>query len=53
MWVQRYGSNLVLGILVVLTLLFLLLESWVLFGIFLALSLGSIFVRGVIRSTGR
>jgi len=37
----------------VLALLFLLLTSWFLFAIFLALTLAALFVRGVRRSTGR
>jgi len=52
-WLQRLGSTAAVVLFAALTLLFLLLTSWFLFGIFLVLTLAALFVRGVRRSTGR
>jgi hypothetical protein len=47
------GSTPAVVLFAVLALLFVLLNSWVLFAIFLALTLAALFVRGVRRSTRR
>jgi hypothetical protein len=52
-WLQRLGSTPAVALFAALALLFLLLNSWVLFSIFLVLTLAALFVRGVRRSTGR
>ncbi len=52
-WLQRLGSTPAVVVSASLALLFLLLTSWVLFAIFLVLTLAALFVRSVRRSTGR
>jgi hypothetical protein len=47
------GTTPVVVLFAALALLFLLLTSWVLFSIFVVLTLAALFVRGVRRSTGR
>jgi hypothetical protein len=52
-WLQRLGSTPAVLLFAVLAVLFLLLTSWFLFAIFLALTLAALFVRNVRRSTSR
>ena len=52
-WLERLGSTPAVVLFAVFALLFLLLTSWVLFAIFVVLTLAALFVRGVRRSTGR
>jgi hypothetical protein len=52
-WLERLGSTPAVALFAALTVLFLLLTSWVLFAIFLLLTVAALFVRGVRRSTGR
>lgn len=52
-WLQRLGSTPAVVLFAPLAVLFVLLSSWFLFAIFLALTLAALFVRGVRRSTRR
>jgi len=53
MWLRRFGSTPAVVLFAALALLFLVLTSWILFGIFLLLTLAALFVRSVRRSTRR
>ena len=53
MWLQRYGTNAAVAILGAIAVLALITTHWLLFIIFLFLTGGALFVRGVRRSTGR
>ena len=52
-WLQRLGSTPAVVLFAALAALFLLLTSWVLFAIFLLLTLAALFVRSVRRETRR